>query len=640
MASDEATVDLDDLGQSLLWALDRAGIGLTIIAKRDGRLERVFVNDAGAKALGYSAEEATALPPLLAVAPEDQERLAELQKSGVVPQQLECTVIGRDGRRIPMEVGLATATHQGSPATIAFLRDVSKQRKAQEALAESERRFKQLAEAAPDVIVVLEGQRFLYVNPAGVRALGLSSREEFLSLHPSQFLSVTDLIDMQNRLRLVAAGQQLIPREYQGTRRDGTTVVLEISSISVEWEGKPAVLAYGRDVTDRARLQSQVAERDRLAAVGTLAAGIAHEVNNPLTYLMLHLEQLRRVLPHLLPDRADDVLSHVREALDGAERVSAIVRDLLELARPRALQLEPTKLAVVCETAARLARPTFEGRGTVQLLLDPVPTVATDASRLTQVLINLLVNAAQAERDSVGARVELRLRAEGDRAVLEVADDGPGIPPHLLKDIFTPFFTTKETQPDAEGGRGAGMGLGLSICHSIVEGLGGTIRAENRQTGGACFRIELPIQPGLPEPEPATPSSRSRLSVSFKRIALVDDEVAVANAISSALSEASTTVFTSASRALSALIDEPVPYDVVLSDVVMPGLRGEELESQLVLRRPEYKGRFVFMTGAAPSPSLKSRIAAGEAELIKKPFGPDALLAGLRRNEQRRRRDQ
>lgn len=495
LSNDIPPQDLGPLGQCLLEALDHAGIGVTVIVDKQGELERVFLNDAGAKALGYSLAEASEMPPLLAVAPEDRPRLAELHRTGEVPPQIEVAVIAKDGRRIPVEVSMAASAYRGHRATVAFLRDLGPRSKVEKALRESEARFKQLAEAAPDVIVVVDRNRFLYVNPAGVRAMQRKDTADFLSMPPSEFLSPEDFGAMQARMREVQAGAQLQPREYRGRRRDGSTITLEISSSPVEWEGRPAILAYGRDVTERVQLQSQMVERDRLAAVGTLAAGIAHEVNNPLTYLMLHLEHLHLMLSQRLGAEAGPALEHVAEAMDGAERVSAIVRDLLELARPRGPRREPTAIAQVCEAAVRLVRPTLDGAASIALSLEPMPLVSTDAARLTQVLVNLLVNAAECGEDDRRINVELRVFLEKDHAVIEVLDDGPGIPDALLPSLFLPFVTTKAPRRGPGGrARHGGLGLGLSICHSIITSLDGTIRGGNRLPRGAVFRIELPTE--------------------------------------------------------------------------------------------------------------------------------------------------
>jgi PAS domain S-box-containing protein len=631
-------LDLGALGHPLIEALDHAGIGVTIVVEGE-QLERVFINAAGAATLGYSLAEAYKLPPLLAVVPEDRERFARLRQNRSAPGLVECTVIGKDGTLIPVEVGLAVASYEGKRATIAFLRDITERKRVELALRESESRFKKLAEAAPDVIVVIERDRFLYANPAGVRALRLKDREEFLALHPSQFLSPEDLLIMRERVERAAAGELLAPREYKGTRSDGSVVVLEISSTAVEWEGRRAVLAYGRDVTDRSRLQSQIAEHDRLAAVGTLAAGVAHEVNNPLTYLMLHLEHLKKLLPRTPSEEAFELLSHVDEALEGAERVSNIVRELLELARPREPRKEPTRLLAVCEAAVKLARPTFEGEATITVSVAQSPLLLTDPARLIQVLINLLVNAAQATLPNQKTRISVTAWTEGASAVIEVADNGPGIPQELLRDIFTPFFTTKHAVSSAEGNsRCAGMGLGLSICHSIVESLGGTIRAENRPPNGAVFRVELPLGNAEASERPNPQAPQSETPLGFHRVAVIDDEAAVAKAIAAIVApELSPVIFTSSSEALRHLEAEATPYDVVLCDILMPELRGNELESRLLGVRPEYQGRFVFMTGATAPEELRSRYERGETQILQKPFGPRQLQEALRLNEQSRR---
>lgn len=631
MTREDTSFDASQLGETILEALDHAGIGVTIIGERAGKLERLFINAAGARALGYAPDEINEIPPLNVLAPAERERIGAMVGTDERPPLLETEVIAKDGRRIPLEVGLANTERDGTRLIVAFLRDITRREEVQAALRQSEARFRHLAEAAPDVIVVISRGRFLYANPAAARALRLSSVEEFLRLEPKDFLPAEELGAMMARIRKVREGERLTPREYRGVRRDGSSIMLEISSLAVEFEGQPAVLAYGRDVTERKALQARLAQHDRLAAVGTLAAGIAHEVNNPMTYVLLHLEQLRRSLPSLVPEEHHErILGYVSEALEGGERVRVIVRDLLEFARPRGPERRLSDIADVCEAAIKLARPTVERHARLSTDLPRGIFARTNAAKLGQVVLNLLVNGSQAvaERGSEG-EVRLRVYESESSVVIEVSDDGPGVPPEHLDQIFTPFFTTK--------GVGGGTGLGLAICHAIVESLGGTIAAENRAPRGARFRVELPVEVDSERAAPSV-SERSPEPLSRLSIAIIDDEAAVARALERTLEhDHSVSVHLNPSEALEALSAGTVQFDLVLCDVLMPELRGDELYRRLCERHAHYQSRFVFMTGGALPPEAQELVSNKAITLLLKPFETQDLVEAIAKQLRRDR---
>jgi CheY-like chemotaxis protein len=247
--------------------------------------------------------------------------------------------------------------------------------------------------------------------------------------------------------------------------------------------------------------------------------------------------------------------------------------------------------------------------------------VRGNETRLGQVMLNLLLNAAQALDGRDDAEIRIAVRTESDRAVVEVADNGPGIPDAHLPLIFTPFFTTKEV--------GRGTGLGLSISHGIVTALGGTIQAKNHAGSGAVLRVELPL---------ATPHSRvepqvepRRLPSRRARVMVVDDERALAQAIGALLrTEHDVEVHTEPTGALRMLEESAEPFDMVLCDVLMPRLSGIELYVRIRAARPEYGDRFVFMTGGALDDGARMLIAESASPLVQKPFDIEQILALVR----------
>jgi len=466
--------DLGDLSDTLLAAMDSAAIGMMVTVEEEDRFERVYVSNAAARIFGLSAEEAMSAGPLTVLRPEEQGRLAELKerrRAGRDEGRVLRMLVGTpDGRRVPVEISITVAMHHGARAFVTFIRDVSEHITIEEHLRTSEARFRTFTEAAPDAIFVIHD-----APPPGT---GLD-----------QVVHEDDIPVMKERLKRMVAGEVLRPYEYRFRQENDEMVSVEISSIPFEYEGRPCVLAFGRDVTERKRMQGRLIQADRMATMGTLATGVAHEINNPLTYVVLHLEKLRRSLPTLVPD-ADgrkDAERMVAEALDGAERVRVIVQDLLSLARSDTSTHGPTNVRRVVGTSLKLASPVLDGCATVETELLETAPVRANAAWLGQVFVNLLVNAGQAfpEKAPKKNRVRVVTRTlEDGRIEVQIEDNGPGIPSEIRNRIFDPFFTTKEA--------GVGTGLGLAISNSIIDSLGGEIDVESRTGVGTTFRVRLP----------------------------------------------------------------------------------------------------------------------------------------------------
>jgi PAS domain S-box-containing protein len=498
---------------------------------------------------------------------------------------------------------------------------LTEQRYAERALISSERRFLRLIEAAPDAIVIVQAAeagrlRFVYANRAVLRDCGYASLEEYLRLPASQHVHADDRRRVEAGIRsLLARNQATYAMEVRLQHRDGSFVSMDTVCMPADWDGVPSVLAIARDLSDRRRLQAQLVQADRLAAAGTLAAGVAHEINNPLAYMLLNLQYLIRELPRVGDDprRLDQLLGRLREAHHGAERVSTIVRDLRDFSAQEQQQLGPVNLKRVVEAALKVAGSQLEGRARVIEEYDAVPPVQGNAARLEQVFLNLLVNAAQALSPERVDRNEVRvsLRARGSQVVAEIADNGAGISSELLDRVFDPFFTTKPA--------GVGTGLGLPICHSIVSSLGGEITAESEIGRGTIFRITLPTCARMIPSRAATPFPFAAPAAPRVRVLVVDDELPVASMLSKLLAdEHEVRITTSGREALELLQTDP--FDVVLCDLLMPGMSGMDLHRQLAERSPGLENRIVFMTGGAFTPRAGEFLATVGNPRIEKPF--------------------
>jgi PAS domain S-box-containing protein len=391
--------------------------------------------------------------------------------------------------------------------------------------------------------------------------------------------------------------------------------------VASDAKGRPLRMAgTATDVTDRRSLQARLEMAGRLAAVGTLAAGVAHEINNPLAYVSANLRFVHEQLgaaPPATPD-AGALAAAVADALDGAERVGEVVRGLRRFAGPAAeTSRGPVDVGAEIEAAAGIARHEVVPRA--RLVVDVpagLPPVVAGPHELGQVVVNLLVNAAHAIPEGRAGDHEVRVtaRAADRTVVVEVSDTGVGIPSDVLPRIFDPFFTTKQV--------GTGAGLGLAICHGIVAGAGGAIHVRSEPGRGSTFRVELPAaEGGAPAPPPAARAG----SGSRRRVLVVDDEPLVGAAIARLLSpDHDVEVLTSAAE-VARRADEGARWDVVLCDLVMPEVTGMELARRLERTAPDLARRLVFITGGAYTEASRAFLAANGRRWLEKPLDPELL---------------
>jgi PAS domain S-box-containing protein len=410
--------------------------------------------------------------------------------------------------------------------------------------------------------------------------------------------------------RALVTGQPQ-PRVTIGVRRpDGHVSWAVFTAVPIKDPGTGAVtgaIVTFLDITERKRLENRVRMTDRLATIGMLAAGVAHEINNPLTYVMGNLELLVRGLARLDPHLA----TCAAEAADGARRIRDVVSDLSALSQAGEGPRTPTRVHDVLESCFRIVRHELEHRATLVRDFDEaLPTIVSDPSRLGQVFLNLLVNAVQAipAGDARHQRIEVRTRRAGDDHVeVVVTDTGPGIAPEVLARIFEPFVTTKST--------GGGTGLGLYISHSIVTALGGELSVRSEPGQGAQVTVRLPR--GAPAALPAAPPPRA-VAPGRARILVVDDESAIRRCLADLLPGHDVVTASSGRAAIEALRGHD--FDVVVCDLLMPDLTGMELHAHVRAWWPALADRFVFMTGATSSPQVRQFLQSPPGAVLAKPF--------------------
>ncbi|HJL16169.1 MAG TPA: response regulator [Sandaracinaceae bacterium LLY-WYZ-13_1] len=403
---------------------------------------------------------------------------------------------------------------------------------------------------------------------------------------------------------------------------------LEKDSVDPASLRRSIALARARAAEIRAR--SRLFHADRLQTVGQLAAGVAHEVNNPLQFVSANVSVANEALAELgaaLGDadpRVAALLREAREALDdagkGAERIGSVVRTLSQFSRAEDASVSEMDLTAVVRDACDMVAHRVRRCAELELELSPVPAFVGRRARLVQVLVNLLVNAAQAveEAERTRGRVRVATRVRDGNLEIEVSDDGIGMSEATRRRIFDPFFTTK--------GRGVGTGLGLAVSHDIVADHGGSLTVRSRRGKGSRFVVRLPAASAAVPSSPAPARAASEGETARMRILVIDDEPLVLRSLRRVLRAHDLTLANGGREGLEVL-EASTDFDAVVCDLSMPELGGRDLHRAARRLDPELAERFVFVTGGALTP--EDRVFAKEHEAFEKPVDRHGLRARL-----------
>jgi PAS domain S-box-containing protein len=393
-------------------------------------------------------------------------------------------------------------------------------------------------------------------------------------------------------------------------------------------------LAFGvaahRARVERDRLTAHLARADRLVAMGTLAAGVAHEVNNPLTYVVSALDYVDELLgaahSGLTAEAALRARGVLAEAREGTERVRLIVRDLRSLSRGEETVVELVELHPVLDFAIGMSRNELKHRARLTRDYRPVPPVRANAAKLGQVFLNLLINAAQAIPPGRVELNEIRVSTDTDpdgRARIEIRDSGMGVAPEVASRLFEPFVTTKRM--------GEGTGLGLSICKAAIAALGGEIGFEAAPERGTIFRVTLPAAVAAEADPQAQPMVAAAGAAARRgRVAVVDDEAGVCRAIERLLDDEHEVDAFGNARELAERIAEGAHYDTILCDLMMPDMTGMELFGVLQRASPALAEGMIFMTGGTFTQEAQAFLNAVPNPRLEKPFETATLRAVVR----------
>ncbi|GEM_PF-154317 len=591
------------------------------------------LNRAGERITGYSREEALRMNIQDMLPPEQLEfarSMVAAKLAGKGPTTYEIGIRSKDGRALLLEVSTRLVYLAGKPAAVqGIARDVTERRRAEEALKESEAKFRVLAESSPSMILIAVGDHLVFANRAAEQVTGYS-REELSGRNLWSLVAPESLEAFAERRRERLAGQMGAMRyEVKMATKTGAKW-LDLTTTDILYEGQPAVLGNAVDITERKLMEEQFRQAQKMEAVGRLAGGVAHDFNNLLMIVRGYTE--------LLLDSGElspGLQRNAEQIAKAAERASGLTHQLLAFSRKQVLAPQVLDLnTVVAGVDKMLHRLIGED---IELVTRPCAGlwhVKADPGQLEQVLLNLAINA----RDAMprGGRLTLETRnveldarfvrhhsgsRPGQHVLLTVSDNGAGMPPDVRSRIFEPFFTTKEV--------GRGTGLGLATVYGIVKQSNGYITVESEPGQGTTFHIYLPRaeEELLPAVE-----SRERATVAggTETILLVEDQQDVRALACEFLGRQGYRVLEARSgpEALQVSGQHAGEIHVLVTDVIMPGMSGRELVDQLAPARPQMK--VLYVSGYTDEAIGKHGILEPGTEFLQKPFSRESLARKLR----------
>jgi PAS domain S-box-containing protein len=601
----------------------------------DSEMRITYVNQRLTGMLGVSAEEM--------IGGSAQEFVSETSRADVesrwqhravnIKEQYDLRLRSKDGASDLWVIVSATPIWGDNGefiGSLSMLTDITERKMAEEALRQSEERYRLLFERNPQSMWVfdLETLAFLEVNDAAIHHYGYA-REEFLAM------TIKDIRPAEDVPNLLANVSGVTPQHdeagvWKHRKKDGTVIDVEITAHELTYYGRPAQIVLAYDVTERRSLEEQLRQSQKLEAVGQLAGGVAHDFNNLLTVITGYSDlSLRRL------DKNNPLRSNLEEIKKAGERAASLTRQLLAFSRKQVLQPKVLQLnAIVADVDKMLRRLIGEDIDPLTVLEPSLGQIKADPGQIEQVLLNLAVNARDAMPqggkltietqnvylDNQYARWDTAIQP-GDYVMLAVSDTGCGIDAETQMRMFEPFFTTKE--------QGKGTGLGLSTVYGIVKQSGGHLWVYSEVGKGTTFKIYLPRVDGDTErDEPRT--TQAELPQGREMVLLTEDEEQVRQMIRTILEMGGYRVLEAASgeEAIAIYKQHEGQIDLVMTDVVMPKMSGRELAQSLEIFHPGIK--VLYMSGYTDDAIVRHGLLDQEIAFLQKPFTPDALMRKVR----------
>ena len=604
--------------------------GIYIVTANDRIID---VNPALVRMLGYNSKEELLSRSFAEILPDAAQRqlLRQQVDAEVKPQSREITLTRKDGSTVVC-LNTAGAVRDTSGHVVRYhgsLTDVTERREMERRLHQQQEFARRLIDSFPDLILVLDTQgRYTFVSPRVKEVLGYEP-EEVRELELGGRTHVEDRPGVLSLFGEVVAGRQnfaSLEMRVRNKQEEWRRLRCHFSPFFDEHGKIEGVIVSGRDVTDLKRLEEQLIQAEKLAAMGQMLAGVAHELNNPLTAILGVTE--------LLGERGG-VDADTKRQLDlthrQARRAARIVQNLLEFSRPAAPQKKAVEMNTLVERTLQLHEHSLR-RNNIEVDFQPqtgLPPVIGDANQLVQVFLNLITNAEYAIREvREKGRIQIRIGRIGGHLSCTVQDDGVGIPPEALPRLFDPFYTTKRP--------GGGTGLGLSICLSIIREHGGSIDVETLPAGGSAFTVYLPLA-GSQETQVADPGgSPSELMRSGqdvykgRSVMVLDDEESIRALLEEGLSPQGIRVDCAATVDEALELAKHRAYDVLLCDLNLAGTGftggGRDAARQIVAASLGAKPEVLFMTGDL----VDANASASDFRQLQKPFRISEVLVLLR----------
>jgi PAS domain S-box-containing protein len=540
----------------------------------------------------------------------------------------------RDGTEVPVEISLRPVLREDGHVVVAAVRDVTERVRVEQAcdLARLEAEAAKanltaILEAVPDIVLAIDAEgRIEFTN----RTLAQHAHEDVIGTHWLAYVPPERRPEMEAALDRALRLAQASSYETSTAGPDGSPILFSSVLAPIRRaNGVAGAVIVARDMTEKRQTEAQLLASERMAAIGLLAAGVAHEINNPLVAVIINLDVMTEEVERLrgakaLPAGSDvELLEALRDARHASWRIRQVAQDLTLLARSEDHKVELVDVRKVFDSAIRISRNEIRHRARLVEDFRDVPLVRGNESRLGQVVLNLVVNAAQAIPEGRAEQNEIRVATRMDgqgRAVLEVTDTGAGMSPETIEHLFQPFFTTKAV--------GVGTGLGLAICQRIVTALDGCIEVESELGRGSLFRVRLPAAPASSLPAPSLTPPPGRVgSPRRARVLVVDDEAAVCSVITSVLASEHDVVVETRARDAMARLEGGETFDLVLCDMMMPDVTGAELYERLEVLRPDLIPRVVLMTGGAFTARAQALLERVASRRLDKPFDAAQLRA-------------